>query len=236
MSDKLMDEMPFEPERYELQAAPAFHFELDRREFFKALGGGVFVFVLLDSVLAQESGAGRRRGADRTPQELGAWLHIAEDGRIAVFTGKVEVGQGSRTSLTQAVAEELRVPVSSITLTMGDTDLTPFDMGTFGSMTTPVMGRQLRRAAATARELLLDLAAEQLKADRAALTVSAGKIVNTATKQSLDFGRLTKGQKLMKAIGENAPMTPADQWKIAGTSVPNRRTRQCDGAHKYTRR
>src|SRR6185503_12262672 len=90
MNDKPIDELPFEPERYELQAAPAFHFELDRREFFKALGGGVFVFILLDSVLAQESGAGRRRGADRTPQELGAWLHIAEDGRVAVFTGKVE--------------------------------------------------------------------------------------------------------------------------------------------------
>ncbi len=236
MSDKLIDELPFEPERYELQAAPAFHFELDRREFFKALGGGVFVFILLDSVLAQESGAGRRRGAgDRTPQELGAWLHIEEDGRVAVYTGKVEVGQGSRTSLTQAVAEELRVPVSSITLTMGDTDLTPFDMGTFGSMTTPVMGRQLRRAAATARELLIDLAAEQLKADRAALTVSDGKIINTATKQSLDFGRLTKGQKLMKAIGENAPMTPADQWKIAGTSVPKIDGRaNVTGAHKYS--
>ncbi len=71
------------------------------------------------------------------PQEIGAWLHIGEDGQITVYTGKVEVGQNIRTSLTQVVAEELRAPLGSIQLVMADTQLTPFDMGTFGSRTTP---------------------------------------------------------------------------------------------------
>ena len=82
---------------------------------------------------------------------------------VTVYTGKVEVGQNIRTSLTQAVAEELRAPLTSIRMVMGDTDLTPFDAGTFGSRTTPTMSPQLRKAAAAAREMLIDLAAEQLE-------------------------------------------------------------------------
>ena len=78
----------------------------------------------------------------------------------------MEVGQNIRTSLAQAVAEELRVPFDSITMVMGDTDLAPCDMGTFGSRTTPTMGPQLRTMAAAARETLLDLAAERWHVDR----------------------------------------------------------------------
>src|SRR5438876_11866 len=80
----------------------------------------------------QESGRSQRR-MDDMPKDIGAWLHIGEDGNVIVFTGKVEVGQNIRTSLSQAVAEELRVPTSQIKLVMGDTLLTPYDMGTFGS-------------------------------------------------------------------------------------------------------
>src|SRR5712671_178515 len=89
-----------EPERYELQAAPVHHFELARRDFFKVFGGGIVVLLVLDEALAQESGGGRRRGGSgqRRPQELGAWLHIGESGRVTVFTGKAEVGQNIRTS------------------------------------------------------------------------------------------------------------------------------------------
>ncbi len=85
-------------------------------------------------------GSGRRRRCEVKirPDEIGAWLHIGEDGRITVYTGKAEVGQNIRTSLTQAVAEELHAPPSSIRLVMADTQLTPFDMGTFGSQSTPV--------------------------------------------------------------------------------------------------
>ena len=94
---------------------------------------------------AQESGHGF--GGHELPQEISAWLHIAADGKVQVFTGKVEVGQNIRTSLAQQVAEELRVPFDSITMVMGDTDLVPWDMGTFGSRTTPTMGPQLRNMA-----------------------------------------------------------------------------------------
>ena len=77
---------------------------------------------------------------------------IGENGKVTVYTGKVEMGQNIRTSLSQAVAEELHVPIEKIEMVMGDTQLTPFDMGTFGSRTTPTMNLQLRKVAAAARE------------------------------------------------------------------------------------
>ena len=108
--------------------------------------------------LLQPPGSGARR--DAMPADVSAWLHIGEDGRVSVFTGKAEVGQNIRTSLSQVVAEELRVPIPSITMVMADTAVTPFDMGTFGSRTTPIMAPQLRKVAAAAREMLVDLAAQ----------------------------------------------------------------------------
>ena len=103
---------------------------------------------------------------------MSAWLHIGEDGIVTVYTGKVEVGQNARTSLTQAVAEELHAPVASIRMVMGDTALTPFDMGTFGSQTTPRMWPQIRKAAATAREMLIDLASQKWMVERSATSRS----------------------------------------------------------------
>ena len=231
-----------EVERYELFAEPAYHFHLDleRRDFFKLLGGGLVLVFTLDAFASQESGqqqgeSGRRAQGNSTPKEIAGWLHIGEDGTITAYTGKVEFGQNIRTSLSQVVAEELRVPISSIRLTMGDTDLTPFDMGTFGSRTTPTMAPQLRKAAAAAREALIDLAAEEWKVDRALLAVKDGKVINERSRQALDFGKLTRGQKLLKVISENAPTTPADQWKIAGKSVAKVDGRDfVTGKHRYT--
>jgi nicotinate dehydrogenase subunit B len=226
-----------EPERYELQAAPVHHFDLARRDFFKVFGSGIVVLLVLDEALAQESGGGRRRGGPgpRRPQELGAWLHIGEGDLVTVFTGKAEVGQNIRTSLTQVVAEELRVPVGSIHLTMADTDLTPFDAGTFGSRTTPDMAVQLRKVAATARELLIDLAAEMWNADRKSLVIADARITRSDPKQTIGFGELTKGQKLMKWVADDPPTTPAAEWKIAGTPVPKVDGREfVTGKHQYT--
>jgi isoquinoline 1-oxidoreductase len=96
--------------------------ELDRRDFLKVLGGGLLICLTHTSSWAQESG--RAFGGNELPKDLDAWLHIAADGRVKVFTGKVEVGQNIRTSLAQLVAEELKVPFETITMVMGDTDLT----------------------------------------------------------------------------------------------------------------
>jgi nicotinate dehydrogenase subunit B len=205
---------------------------MNRRDFFAVLGGGILIWVV-DDADAQESGGGARRGTNQTaPGSLGAWLHIGEDGKVTCYTGKVEVGQNARTSLTQAVAEELRAPVASIEMVMGDTALTPFDMGTFGSQTTPRMWPQIRKAAAAAREMLVDLAAEQWSADRGAIKVADGKV--TDGKRTAGFGELTKGQKLTKTIPASVELLPASEWKVAGTSVEKVGAREMvTGAHRY---
>ena len=232
-----MWEDSLEPERYELYQGPSYRFDLDRRDFFKAVGGGIVVVLTLPEARAlQESGGGRQPASSRqTPSELAGWLHIGEDGAVTVYTGKVEVGQNIRTSLTQVVAEELHVPVSSIRMVMGDTDLTPFDRGTFGSRTTRDMSPQLRKVGATARQLLIDLAASQWEVDRSFLSVENGKVTHPATNRSADFGQLTRGRKLIRNIGEQAPVIPPDQWKIAGHAVPKVAARDIvTGKHKYT--
>ncbi len=197
----------FEPERYELYEGPAYHFDLDRRDFFKVVGGGiVVVFALPEAQALQESGGGRQAASSRqTPSELAAWLHIGEDGAVTVYTGKVEVGQNIRTSLAQVVAEELHVPVSSIRMVMGDTDLTPYDRGTYGSLTTRAMSPQLRKVGATAREMLIDLAARQWGVDRSSLAVENGQVTHPATNRSVDFGQLTQGQNSSRTSVSRSP-------------------------------
>lgn len=205
---------------------------ISRRDFFAVLGGGIVVWIV-DDADAQESGGGARRGMNQQmPAQVSAWLHIGEEGTVTAYTGKVEVGQNSRTSLSQAVAEELRVPVSRIRMIMGDTDLTPFDMGTFGSQTTPRMWPQMRKAAAAAREMLVDLASQKWTVDRTAITVSNGTVSDG--KRSTGFGELTQGQKLTRTIPSSEALTPATEWKTAGTNIRKLNGRDIvTGSHRY---
>ena len=207
---------------------------MNRRDFFGVVGGGIVVLLMDDDYLyGQESGGGGRRGGEPAPTSLGAWLHIGEDGAVTVYTGKVEVGQNARTSLTQAVAEELRAPIGSIRMVMADTALTPFDIGTVGSQTTPRMWPQIRKAAAAAREMLVDLASQKWMVDRSAISVANGKVI--ARNRSAGFGELTQGQKLTRTIPASGALVPAAEWKVAGTSVPKVNGREIvTGAHRYT--
>ena len=242
MSESWTVEPGLEPERYELHEEPAYLFELDRRDFLKSLGGGILLLCLVDETSAQQPGAQRQGGAGRgrgsgqdVPEEIGAWLHVGEDGQITVYTGKAEVGQNIRTSLTQAVAEELHAPLSSIRLVMADTQLTPFDMGTFGSQSTPVMSLRLRRTAAAARELLIGFAAETWKADRTLLTAINGTIVNSKTREILDYGKLTQGRKLTKTVAVDLTITSPSEWTIAGHSAAKVDGRAfVTGKHSYS--
>jgi nicotinate dehydrogenase subunit B len=212
-----------EPERYELRSPVSVIFESDRRGFFKFLGTGIFVVCAATKVTAfQESGRNNRNSEDNLSQEIDAWLHIGEKGEITVFTGKVEVGQNIRTSLSQAVAEELCVPIESVR------------MGTFGSRTTPVMNLQLRRVSAAARDALIALAAKLWNTDPALLTAADGKILDPKANRSASYSDLVKGQQITQLLPTEDPLIPAAQWKIAGQSVPKVDGRDfVTGKHRY---
>lgn len=233
MSEKT--QIVIEPERYELRAAAPYRFDLDRRNFFKFLGAGVLVVSILKPVaIAQESGGRRRERGESLPKEIDAWLHIGQDGKVTVYTGKVEIGQNIRTSLSQAVAEELHVPMKKIELVMGDTQLTPFDMGTFGSRTTPTMNLQLRKVASAARETLIGLAAAQWKTNRQNLTAVDGKITDSANNRSIQYAELTKGRQITQEVSSDPALIPAADWKVAGRSAPKVDGRDfVTGRHRY---
>jgi isoquinoline 1-oxidoreductase len=234
MSDQPILPSAIEPERYELREARAYVFDLTRRDLFKFLGAGALILCADAKTIAlQESGRAQRR-MDDMPKDIGAWLHIGEGGVVTVFTGKVEVGQNIRTSLAQAVAEELRVPTSQIKIVMGDTLLTPFDMGTFGSRTTPTMNLQLRRAASAAREMLKGLAAQTWNVPGNHLVAAEGKISDPLSKNAATYGHLLKGRELAQLIPDQDPLLPAADWKVAGQTIPKVDGRDfVTGAHKY---
>lgn len=235
MSEQSFVHTPVEPERYEFNASPAYRFEADRRDFLKILGGGLLIVCVLENASAfQESGAAGLSFSHPLPRAISSWLHIGQDGRVTVYTGKVEVGQNVRTSLTQAVAEELRVSPREIQMVMGDTDRTPFDMGTFGSRTTLTMSPQLRRASAAARDILVNLAAKAWRVDSAHLVAAAGEISDPAAHRAIKYGALLKGKELAEDIPATDPLESATEWIVMGAPLPKVDGRKfVTGEHHY---
>jgi CO/xanthine dehydrogenase Mo-binding subunit len=210
-------------------------FALNRREWLKLFGAGLVVCAV-DATGLQESG-GRPRSSEEenTPRGIQSWIHIGSDNRVTVFTGKAEMGQNIRTSLAQQVAEELHVPFAAIDMVMADTELCPFDLGTFGSRTTPQMGTELRNIAAAAREMLIDMAVGPLGANRAQLVAFSGAVVSPSDHRSVRYGDLLNGQQLIRLIPDDPPLASPEQWSIAGKTVAKVDGREfVTGKHQYT--
>jgi len=186
---------------------------LSRRAFLAA-GTGLFVFFGVDRVNAYQEPA-------RLPQrvnmssDLNAYLHIAADGRVTCFSGKVELGQGVTTALAQLLAEELDVDYASVDVVLSDTDRCPYDMGTFGSMSMPMFGPALRGAAAEARAVLLAMAAERLDAPAARLRAKSGVITDPdAPGKQIAYAQLVEGKRIERHLA-NVPLKPVVQFTIA---------------------
>jgi CO/xanthine dehydrogenase Mo-binding subunit len=214
------DEFP-EVERYELHENRSYHFSADRREFVQVVGAGLMIAVTTDASRAQAPG---RRGGERGPrreEKLTDRFHIDQDGVVTVLTSKVEAGQGSRTQIAQAAAEELSLPVSQIRVIMADTELCPDDGGTAGSRTTPSTVPRIRNAAAAAREQLAAYAATRLGVDRSKLKIDAGVFSSDSRQVTLkdlaSDGQLTT--HLAVTPPEGITLKQMDAWKVLGTSV-----------------
>jgi isoquinoline 1-oxidoreductase len=224
-----------EPERYEFSSGSIHHFDLARREFFKILGAGIAVFAVTKNTQAQETAPSRGFHPQELPQEISAWLHIGEDGTVTAFSGKAEMGQNIRTSMAQNVADELRVPFESVRMVMGDTALTPFDAGTFGSRTTPTMTPQLRRVASAARDLLVEVAAKEWNVAPEKLKAADAKVTDPASGRSETYATLAHGKTLAQNLPAEDPVTPPSDWTIAGKTVPKVDARDfVTGRHQYT--
>jgi CO/xanthine dehydrogenase Mo-binding subunit len=207
--------------------------ELSRRAFVQLLGTGLLITVTQSVSLGQ-----RRRGGRGRSIAVAARVHISRDGTITVMTGKVEEGQGPRAELSQAAAEELRVPVDRIHLVMADTSLVPDDGITAGSRSTPSTVPDVRRGAATARELLVRLAAKEWKADPRTLQVQNGTITHGATGRKMTYADLAGSKDVAEAfkqpVSSDVALTPVSEWRTLGKPVPRPNSRDIvTGAHHY---
>jgi isoquinoline 1-oxidoreductase len=196
---------------------------IDRREFLALTGTGLLVMFAVDPAFGRQEPARLPTGRQGYPSDVNAYLHIGADGRVTCLVGKVELGQGAMTSLPQLVAEELDVPLASVDIVMGDTDLCPWDMGTFGSLSTRQFGPVLRGAAAEAKAMLLRLAAERLRCDVEDLKVGAG-VVSHATDagKHVTYGELTAGRRIERTLEGTPDLEPVKAFTIVGRSAPRR--------------
>ena len=201
---------------------------LDRRQFLKAVGGGLIVWF---SPGAPAEAQQRRSSPGGGPSsDFNAFLRVGEDGRVTCFTGKVELGQGIVTSLAQMLAEELDVPLASVDVILGDTDLCPYDAGTFGSRTTRYFGPLLREAAAQARAVLLELAASRLRVSPDRLSVTGGVVQDRdVPDRRISYADLVKGNLLEKRPERKAEPKSPSSFQVSGK--PALRT---DGLPKVT--
>jgi nicotinate dehydrogenase subunit B len=187
---------------------------IDRRDFLRLVGGGIVILVGLgpEELLAQ---GGRRL----YPEDLNAYLRIAPDGKVTVFVGKIEMGQGVMTSLAQMAAEDLGVALDAVEMVMGDTARCPWDMGTFGSLSTRMFGPVLRAAAAEARTVLIQRAAAKLGVDAARLELADGVVsVKGAPDRRVTYGELAQGKPIARLVGEKAVLRSAAEFRVMGRS------------------
>jgi nicotinate dehydrogenase subunit B len=182
--------------------------EPEDRDWFDVLPEGLVVLLPPDAIPEAWTAGG------------GAWIHVGTDGVVTAFTGKVDVGQDNRTAFAQLVAEELALPVTSVRMVMGDTDVCPWDAGTFGSRSMSDAGPVLAAAAAGTRDRLVHLAAERLEVDAADLDMTDGRIAVRGTDRSIGFGELVQGLRRVETIRGRPGATPPDRWRVAGAAFP----------------
>lgn len=211
-------------------------FGLKRRCFVQILGATLMVAVGSPALGQAQRNPGRGRSGG-TPRNLSARIHVEQDGRFTVYTGKVEGGQGARAELSQAAAEELRVAPDRIRMVMADTAQTPDDGITAGSRTTPSTVPAVRQAAAALRELLASTAAKKWNLERGAVQIKDGRALASESRE-LSYDQLGRDPELARTldqpIDENAPLTPVENWSALGGRHPRPNGRDLvTGSHKF---
>jgi isoquinoline 1-oxidoreductase len=207
---------------------------IERRDFMKYLGGGILIiFTPLEACrnLLKQS-----QVSNSLPKDFNAFLHIAEDGTVNCLTGKIEMGQGNMTALAQMMADELDVAFESVKMVMGDTDLCPWDEGTWGSTSIREFGPELRKASAEAREVLLQLASEHFKVPVSQLEAREGMVYNKVdNSRTVSYGQLAKGKKIEKHLKGEPKLKESSEFKVIGKSFNRLDARQkVTGEAKYS--
>jgi nicotinate dehydrogenase subunit B len=188
---------------------------MKRRDFFKLLGGGIFIFFQpWDPSELFDLQTQQRRSL---PTEFNAFLQIAEDGLVNCYTGKIEMGQGAITSLAQIMADEIEVPFERVRMVMGDTDLCPWDGGTNGSNSIRTFSPRMRVAAAEAKTVLMQLGSDWLHVPVSQLEVKDGIISDIKNNKSkVSYGELARGKRIEKHLDGKPELKDYTKFKYVG--------------------
>jgi nicotinate dehydrogenase subunit B len=190
----------------------------NRREFLQGAGILIVTFSLprsLKTPVAQTTPSSKTVALD----EVDAYLAIDPVGRVTLYSGKVELGTGVSTALIQIVAEELDVPIANIALIQGDTDLTPAQGKTWGSLSIQVGGVQIRQASATARQALLQEAAKRLGVPVTELAVEQGIVRARNGGKEVTYGELIGGKNFSLKLDKQAPLKNPANYKVVGQPI-----------------
>ena len=193
----------------EASAGPAVPWDLQEqqeRDYFEVLPDGLVT--VLPPATGGRAGPWRANG--------GVWIHVGADGAVTAFAGKVDVGQDNGTALAMLVAEELGVPLRAVRMVLGDTDLCPFDIGTFGSRSMPDTGQALATAAAAARHALIAMAATALEVDPGLLSATGGAVKDNSTGTAVGYGDLLRGRRQTVTAAADTPVADRLAWRTAG--------------------
>jgi nicotinate dehydrogenase subunit B len=212
--------------------APAASSRFSRRAVLRggALTVGFAFTGLGNKIRAQGSAVARTLD----PKEVDAFLAVNGDGTVTVFCGKVDLGQGLRIAIPQIAAEELGIGLEKIGYVEGDTALTPDQGRTSGSAGIARGGMQIRRAAATARKALIDIAAKRLNASPADLVVADGMVRPAAGGAGVSFADLLTGKQFDLKLDPNAPLKNPASYRLVGKPLPRPDVpAKCTGSHKY---
>ncbi|WP_205189713.1 molybdopterin cofactor-binding domain-containing protein, partial [Burkholderia sp. LMG 13014] len=158
-------------------------------------------------------------GSLKTNPLLDAWIKITPEGKVTVFTGKVELGTGVRTALLQVAAEELNMKPSLITFLTADTGASPDEGLTAGSHTMADSGSALLNAAAQVRGLLVDGAAKQFGVDPRLLSV-ADAVIKAPDGRTMRYGDAVRTVDLHRNATPSSPLKDPATFVVIGTSLP----------------
>jgi CO/xanthine dehydrogenase Mo-binding subunit len=186
-----------------------------RRDFLKTGGALVVTF----SLRAGDASAAGVPAKTVAPEQVDGFLAIDAKGQVTVYSGKVDLGTGIRTAMTQIAAEELSVPLSRVTVIQGDTQLTPDQGITFGSLSIQNGGMQIRQAAATARQALLAAGATKLGLDKDGVVVKDGVVSAKTGGNGIDYAALIGGNDFRLAVDAKAPTKDPKDFTIVGKPV-----------------
>jgi nicotinate dehydrogenase subunit B len=193
-------------------------FASSRRELLKGTGALIVAFSLGEprgGALADELPPAKSIALD----QVDTFLAIDGRGMVTIYSGKVELGTGVRTALTQIAADELDVPIANIEIIQGDTALTPDQGPTYGSLSIQNGGVQIRQAAATARSAILEEAARRLGVDKRELTVTNGVVAAKLGGDTVTYADLVGGKQFALKIDAAAPTKDPKDFKLVGQPI-----------------